>query len=794
MKRLIICEKRIAARRIAFILSKGNYKSQYLNRTQSFVFDDSHGETVVIGLRGHVTTLDYPPPYNDWAKVDLHELVWVPPVKKAVATGIINALEIVVKDSDEVVVATDYDREGELIGAEALNLVLRARSNIRVRRAKFSALTKPDVENAFANLVEMDFDLARAAECRQFIDLAWGAVLTRFLSLTSNQLGRDFLSAGRVQTPTLAIVVDREREIESFEPKKFWNVIATLEKDRRFNATHAESPFWEEEQALKIYEKVNKASSSKVLEVEKKDTKDRGPTPFNTTIFLAEASRLGLSAARAMKIAENLYTSGYISYPRTDNRAYPRTLNLHNLLKKLADSDFGALAREILESEFRPRNGRATKDHPPIHPVEAAKKKDMKADEWMVYELVVRRFLASLAPDADAEETKVTIDIKGEMFISKGYRTISEGWRKFYPYYNRRDIILPSLSADDIVDVREIKMDEDQTKPPLRFSQGSLIQQMEKLGLGTKSTRHEILRKLSDRKYVYGKYLRPTHIGLAVILALEEHAKLITEPKMTAVLEEDMNAIAEGSKNLDEVVEESRTMLRTVMTDLKKKEDDIGASISEALRKHHYIGKCKDCGGDLLVRKSSRGKRYVACSEYPECNTTHPLPQSGFLIPTEEVCECGGPKIKRRSGKWTEILCINTDCTVSERGKVLGECKACGGKLTIRYSRHGKRFVGCTSYPKCRSTFSLPQSGYVNITDEVCDVCSYPIIKIVNKGRAWSVCINKRNHDEKKKKVKKKPVKKSKKKAVEKKTGKGRKKGKKKGKKTGDKKKKTKKT
>jgi DNA topoisomerase-1 len=520
------------------------------------------------------------------------------------------------------------------------------------------------------------------------------------------------------------------------------------------------------------YENAKKAKSGKVLEVEKKNGKERGPIPFNTTIFLAEASKMGISAPRAMSIAENLYTSGYISYPRTDNCAYPHTLNLRTILKKLTNSDLGEIAEKILESKFRPRNGKATKDHPPIHPVEAATQKKLKGDQWRVYELIVRRFLATLAPDADVEETRVVLSLNGETFISKGYRTLSAGWKDIYPFYRKGDVELPPLSAGETVEVVRVKLSEDKTRPPARFSHGSLIQLMEKLGIGTKSTRHEILKKLSDRKYVQGRYLRPTHIGFAVTLALEEHARPITESKMTAVLEEDMSAIIEGQKNLDEVVEESRAMLADVMTVLRAKEKEIGTAVSEALKKHHYVGKCRECDGDLVIKRSSKGKRFAACSRYPECTATHPLPQSGIIIPIDEVCDCGTPKIKRKSGRWTETLCINPKCTITERGKVIGKCVDCGGDLSVKFSRHGKRFLGCSGFPNCKSTHSLPQRGYVHETGEVCEICSCPIIKVVSDGRAWNVCVNKRNHKEKKKAGPKK----GKRKVSKKGTGKSRKK------------------
>jgi DNA topoisomerase-1 len=386
-------------------------------------------------------------------------------------------------------------------------------------------------------------------------------------------------------------------------------------------------------------------------------------------------------------------------------------------------------------------------------------KKNLSAEQWKIYELIVRRFLATLAPDAEVEETVVNIEIDNQLFISKGFVTTYAGWREYYPYYRKEDVVLPALSVDDTVKVLKTSLTEGKTSPPNRFGQGALIQLMERLGLGTKSTRHDIIKKLMDRKYVYGRFLRPTHVGTAVTKALEEYAKTITEPKMTSELESDMSAIADGKKEMTEVVEESRNMLQTVMKDLKEKEDAIGVAVKEALRKHNYIGKCKDCKGDLMIRTSANGKRFIGCSNYPKCDRSYPLPQSGLITTTEDVCECGSPQIKRSSGGWTETMCVDTKCPTSIAKNTLGKCAKCGGGLTIKYSHTGKRFLGCSNFPKCRQTHSLPQKGFLYPTTDKCKVCSSPMIKVVRSGRAWQTCMNKNKHE---KKPAKKPAKKRK--------------------------------
>src|SRR5205807_10102389 len=216
VRRLIVTEKFNAAVRIATILSDGKAKRTNVEGTSVFEFSQGEDRVQVVGLRGHIINLDYPDALNDWARVDLKELVWAEPQKVVTAGKIGAALKVLAAQADEVVIATDFDREGELIGVEALGLIREARPEIRVRRARFSALTKWDIEDAFANLVDVDYPLASSAEPRQSVDLASGAVLTRFVSIASRQLARYFLSVGRVQSPTPPLPQDRQREIGNF--------------------------------------------------------------------------------------------------------------------------------------------------------------------------------------------------------------------------------------------------------------------------------------------------------------------------------------------------------------------------------------------------------------------------------------------------------------------------------------------------------------------------------------------------------------------------------------------------
>jgi len=748
MRRLIISEKNLAARRIALILSNNTHKSKSVDGVQTFTFSRDGDEYTVLGLRGHIIELDYPDEYQkDWDAISPKDLVYVKPVKKVEpsARKIMSALKKLADASDEIVVATDFDREGELIGAEAL-----AEANVSraVRRARFSALTKAEIERAFAELAELDHKLAASAETRQLIDLAWGAALTRFISLASGQLGKDFLSVGRVQSPTLALIVDREREIKQFVPTPYWEVRADLRKGDAFNASHKHGRFYDKEEAHRAVSKAKLAKTATVVSVVETENNEYPPIPFNTTTFLMEANKLGLSASQAMKIAEDLYTAGYISYPRTDNTVYPPSLGLRYILEKLRGSEFAKEVEEILAQEsLRPSRGKkSTTDHPPIHPVEAATKADLKGNSWAVYELVTRRFLATLAPACVSRTTKVDIDIGGEPFESEGYNIVSPGWRRYYPYYRAKEVTLPRLAQGDPAEVLRVHSGERKTSPPERYTQGSLVKKMEELGLGTKSTRHETIQKLYDRRFVKGtRSIQPTESGIAVIEALEQHAKDITNAKMTAHLESDMDMIANGELEQAEVVEESQAMLDDIMEVLEKHKKEVGEAIRKALREQHTLGQCPACKTGQLMQIRSKNGPFAGCSNFPQCKNTYPLPHGMLVLATGETCPvCGAPRVRMVArGQAPTTVCIDPRCPSAIKERHLGKCPSCGKDIRVVQSRKGKRFAGCSGYPECKVMYPLPQQGRIVATGTTCETCGAPMVSVVkqNRGR-WTLCLN----------------------------------------------------
>jgi len=232
MLKMIISEKAIAGSNIASLLAGKNVPSTSLGNSQVFEFSNKDGQYIVVPLRGHITDVEFPKKYSFWVGTDLKILVDAQIDYVGKEKNIISALKKAAKDCDEVIIATDADREGESIGVEALNYVKEINPKIKIKRAYFSAITKKDIEDAFSNLNEVDYNFADSADSRREIDLIWGAVLTRFLSLVSGRLGKEYLSVGRVQTPTLALIVKREKERLAFKSKKYWELKALFEKKK----------------------------------------------------------------------------------------------------------------------------------------------------------------------------------------------------------------------------------------------------------------------------------------------------------------------------------------------------------------------------------------------------------------------------------------------------------------------------------------------------------------------------------------------------------------------------------
>jgi len=748
---LIITEKDNAARRIADILSGGSAESDRVNGVNVYKW----GGKRCIGLSGHVVGVDFPPEYSDWRDVEPVELISADVEKRPTQENIVAALRRLARPASRVVIATDYDREGELIGKEAYELVREVNDEAPVDRVRFSSITDREVTEAFADPDELDFHLAAAGEARQIVDLMWGASLTRFLSLSARQLGDDFISVGRVQGPTLKLIVDREREIDAFDPEDYWELFADLTKDdETFEAQYfyldaddtEASRVQDEATADAVHDTLASASAATVEEVRRRTRTDDPPAPFNTTQFIRAASGIGYSAQRAMSIAEDLYTAGYITYPRTDNTVYPEDLDPRELLDALASGQrFGDDAASLLDADdITPTTGdEETTDHPPIHPTdELPSASDLSEDEWEVYELVVRRFLATVAEPATWEHLRVVATVDGDeldpSLKANGKRLIDPGYHAVYPYRSTTENYVPDVTEGAELAVTEARLEAKQTQPPRRYGQSRLIETMEDMGIGTKATRHDVIQKLYDRGYIEGDPPRPTRLARGVVEASEEFADLIVSEEMTAQLEADMQAIARGEATLEDVTDESREMLERVFDRLTESREALGDHLRESLKADKTVGPCPESDHDLVIRRSRNGSYFVGCDGYPDCEYTLPLPSTGKPILLDETCpDHGLHDVKMLAGRKTFVhgcpLCA-AEAADEEPDLIVGSCPECGdeagGELAIKRLRSGGRLVGCTRYPDCEYSLPMPRQGEAELTDEQCDEHGLPGVRI----------------------------------------------------------------
>ena len=436
---------------------------------------------MTVGLKGHVLNPAFPEGYSNWQETDPKTLIDAELVVEPTDKNVVKAVRKLAKEADSIVIATDFDREGELIGLEALREILEVNPEAAgaaaigdeptVKRARYSALTKDEIERAFAELDELSYPLAYAAQTRGEIDLIWGATLTRAVSLATRRFGSNFLSVGRVQSPTLGLIVERELERRAHVPEPFWEVFAKFtHPEGSFEAHHKTDKFWEKAEAEAALAATD--SPGRVVELSKRKNTRKPPTPYNTTAFATDASsRLGITPSRAMRIAEDLYMDGFISYPRTDNTVYPPSLPLRELVTALVRiPDFKA-AEGVLDGDLTPTRGKKeTTDHPPIYPTQAVYPNALEGPHRRVYELIARRFLATFGKPMITESARADIEAGAETYFVRGSIVVDPGYAAIYTYARSADNELPALEEG-----QELELDgapwmvDKETQPPSRI-------------------------------------------------------------------------------------------------------------------------------------------------------------------------------------------------------------------------------------------------------------------------------------------------------------------------------------
>lgn len=722
---LIITEKPNASKKIAEALADNKPKKETYQKSVPYYTLNHKGKKIVVASAvGHLFGLGEKEKKKGFS-YPTFDIEWKPSHElnkgAAFTKKYLNALKKLTKDADEFIVATDYDVEGEVIGLNVIRFICKQKD---AKRMKFSTLTKKDLEESFNKVKPtLDWGQARAGETRHRLDWFYGINVSRALSSAIKKAGMfKILSSGRVQSPALKIVAEREKEIKAFKPDPFWQIeLINKIKKNKLSAWHVADKFWKKEEADTIFKKISKEKEAKVHSIESKQTKQAPPVPFDLTTLQTESFRCnGISPKATLEIAQELYTRGLISYPRTSSQQLSPVIGFKSILTNLKkQSDYKEIVEKVLKTKLTPNNGKKTDPaHPAIYPTGVLPKK-MDLREKKIYDLIVRRFFATFGEPAVRETMKITFDVKDEKFLSKGTRTVEKGWHELYGgYVTLEEIELPEMKEGDTVTIQKSTLHDKETQPPKRYTESSIIRELEKRNLGTKSTRAGIIDTLQKRNYISGKPIEVTDLGLHIADLLEKYCPKLQDEEMTRHFEIETEEVSEGKKKMEEVLDEAKEFITGMLKDFKDKEKEIGAGLIKTFTETrdimNTIGPCPVCkGGTLMMRRGKFG-RFVACDKYPDCKTTISLPASGLIKATEKKCEhCPFPIVQViRKAKRPQEACINLDCP-SKKVDVPKEEKTCSkcneGKMVLRKSLYGA-FLACNRYPKCRSIEQLEKS------------------------------------------------------------------------------------
>lgn len=727
MVELIVTEKPSSAKKIAEALADKKLLQKKSKQSSYYELTHNGKEIIITSAVGHLYTL-VEDKQNSWT-YPVFDIHWEESSKNSAdlkyVKDYIDTIAMLSKKVDTFTVACDYDVEGEVIG---YNLIRFACKQKDANRMKFSTLTKPDLVEAFdKKMNHLDWGQAFAGETRHKLDWFYGINLSRALTASVKAAGSfKVMSAGRVQGPALKILVDREKEIAAFKPEPFWqlNLLGKALKET-VDAWHTTDRFFDKKEVDAIHKKIKDEKQAIVKEVKRTQRQQAPPTPFDLTTLQSESYALfKITPKETLDIAQNLYLAGVTSYPRTSSQQLDPKLGFVNILKQLQKQmEYETLAGELLKlKELKPNNGKKTDPaHPAIYPTGLAPKA-LKPNQHKVYDLIVKRFMATFAQPALRETMEVALDVKNEPFVTKGTRTLEENWHVFYkPYLKVEEVTLPHLKEKDVVVITEIKKIDKETQPPNRYNQSSIIKELEKRNLGTKATRADILDRLFQRGYLEGVQIKVTKLGMETINILEKYAPPIVDEQLTAEFEEDMEKIREGKEKPEKVLDRAKQVLIKLLDDFKKKEKIIGkdiiASVRETLDIQNHVGTCPLCKeGRLMLRRGKFG-RFIACDKYPECSNTFKIPQNGLVKSTDKQCPHDQyPMVQViMKGKRPREICIKPDCKskVSEEEakaidkianqKTERKCPKCGKNLVLRKSFYGE-FFGCSGYPACRHT------------------------------------------------------------------------------------------
>ncbi|XP_007425114.1 DNA topoisomerase 3-alpha isoform X2 [Python bivittatus] len=583
-------------------------------------------------------------------------------------------LEREVLQCQALVIWTDCDREGENIGFEIIHVCKAVKPNLQVFRARFSEITPRAIRSACENLTQPDQNVSDAVEVRQELDLRIGAAFTRFQTLRLQKifpevLAEQLISYGSCQFPTLGFVVERFKAIQAFVQETFYKIKVihdheegtvdfSWKRHRLFNHTAC----------LVLYQMCMEAPVATVVEVGSRPKSKWRPLPLDTVELEKLASRkLKINAKDTMKIAEKLYTQGYISYPRTETNIFPRDLNLSHLVQlQTQDPHWGGFAQRILDGGGpTPRQGtKSDQAHPPIHPTKYVG--NLQGNDQRLYEFIVRHFLACCSEDAKGQETTVEIDISNERFVAHGLMILARNYLDVYPYERWSDKVIPVYEKGSCFQPTTVEMVEGETSPPQLLTEADLISLMEKHGIGTDATHAEHIETIKSRMYVGltpDQRFLPGHLGMGLVEGYDSMGYEMSKPDLRAELENDLKLMCEGKKDKSVVLREQIQKYKQVFVAAVEKAKKLDEALSQyfgevtrvAQEEDIYpampdpVRKCPQCNSDMILKTKKNGGFYLSCLGYPACKSAIWFPDSVLEVSKDNsVCDvCKPPPVHR---------------------------------------------------------------------------------------------------------------------------------------------------
>ncbi len=729
MKNLIIVESPAKARTITTFLGK-DYK--------------------VVASKGHIRDL---PAYNFGIKIDETTGDFLPQytVPKE-ASGTVKELKALAKEATNIFIATDEDREGEAIGFHIATAI--GKEPLSLPRIVFHEITKSAINHALENPRIIDMQSVDAQQARRLLDRMVGYKLSPLLA-SKIQKG---LSAGRVQSSTLKIVVDREREIQAFVPIEYWSIDGIFAPDIEASLVHHKTTKIDkltitDKKMSDEIEASCKADTYTISEIETKSKKTKTPPPFMTSTLQQSAStQLGFSPKKTMMVAQKLYEGiktdkgvmGVITYMRTDS------LNLAKeaieKAREYINSNFGEKYLPTSPRIYTSKAKGAQEAHEAIRPtmVEFDPKtasEYLAADELKLYKLIYNRFLACQMNEAIIESQNILFEGNENTFKVNGKRLIFDGFYRVTGY-TEKDKLLPKLEPKSEIKLNKIVSLQHFTEPPARYNEASLIKMIESLGIGRPSTYAPTISILETRKYItfVEKRIHPDESAFLVTKMLEEHFPEIVDSNFTANMEEKLDLVASGEQNWQTILKE---FYGPFMEKIAAGKENI-ISLKTATPTGE---KCPECESELLLRKGRFGE-FIACSNFPKCKYTKNMGKAkeegntdgdNSSETTEEKCDKCGADMTIKGGKRGKFLactayptCKNTK-SLTPTAEIKAPCPECGGKLSERLGKRGK-FYGCSNYPECNFIANFEP------TEHKCSECGYMMGKKILKTKEYYEC------------------------------------------------------